>query len=722
MKKKGLIAFVLVFVLSLVCAVWALPAFADEAEYSVRINDTQTYPMSGLGDGTYEYDNPNLSANTLYKIEVVGKDGNSVANALLYKKSAGKIKVGFKSDTQQIDVMYLDEGKDVIKKNFDFKANPYRISVDGGIVEGRGEFSSCILTSFYYPEYADVKVSASLTEDQGVVNWENNISKNWGDASAIIVKAEGSEKNITLKAVRDYLPIDKLIEKKTEITLKKNYEVKSPIKLEGTKTYTIDIGSFSIKGDGCIFEINGASLIIKGSGSIERTAGAGGAVKLSSGALTVSGVSIVGHDNAIYAEGGALTLNSGKYDAKTGACVCFGDGSSVVASINGGTYNERSLDANVGSDTALLIKGGELTVNGGTFYGERALWTDGSSARIKILTGTFYADNFEKSPIETEKPISSYIDESSTFEGDSAQGYNVVPKPPKYPISVTDGVLSNGYDNWEFEAGEKITLKPIENVEGMEFECWEILSGKVEIADLTSREISFTMPEEAVLIKAKFKLVEVVPPVTSDVPTQPPMTEPIAPETEEPERTEEPMLPETEDNSGKKAAGGSLAIIVLIIILIALLIAAIIVSVILIIRNYNLEREAAELGDSVVDSLADKLSEIDFTSVAGAGAASESAAPMTRQNRRGGGGIDFDAEMELHATQTAIATDAAAEAAQQQEQQDTTVDSEESASGNISTHAPLVGMDQFFDDTEKNAADTKLRRPKRPVQRPDRKE
>ena len=88
------------------------------------------------------------------------------------------------------------------------------------------------------------------------------------------------------------------------------------------------------------------------------------------------------------------------------------------------------------------------------------------------------------------------------------------------------------------------------------------------------------------------------------------------------------------------------------IVLCALLVAAIAVSVIIIVRKYNIEKEAqerAQLGRDVVDSLADQLSELDFGDVAAAagGAAAMSDDEATPETEDGA--VDSSEEDMLNA-------------------------------------------------------------------------
>ena len=72
----------------------------------------------------------------------------------------------------------------------------------------------------------------------------------------------------------------------------------------------------------------------------------------------------------------------------------------------------------------------------------------------------------------------------------------------KYTLRVTDGRGSG-----KFSAGDKVTVTANEtNKRGESFSCWEITTGKLELSDeeLSERELTFEMPDEDIVIRAKY--------------------------------------------------------------------------------------------------------------------------------------------------------------------------------------------------------------------------
>ncbi len=697
MNKRKLTLVICAIMALLLCSVFAVMAYAEpeagtgDADYTIVIDGDDSYPMVKDGS-TYEYELKKLEEKTLYKIEIKDKEKLVCARALFYKKNEGNATVEFNGT----EISMKDESGDRFDSEFDFSTNIYRVTVEKGTIEvTSGEFSGCELSSFYFPPNEFVTVKATLDDDEGVIAWDHNTKESsYGTSEKIIVKTVGSEYDIQLRAIVDYLPIDQLLDTSTEITLKKDYEITEIIKLTQKKEYTIDLGGFDItvaeknssdpnykipKG---VFEVNGATLTIKGSGSIESIADTeNGAIHLVSGALTIDGPTVLGKKNAVVVSGGKLTIDEGEFSANPESTVTnelrgasalyFKAGTSAEAVINGGNFNKEFYNTAKHPHMAMSVLGGKITINGGAFYGKSVIDTWGQNRDILIVTGLFVTDSFDG--------LKSYVDEKSQYDGDAEDGFTVTIKPKKYTISITDGVLSNGSNIGEFEEGETVKLKPIANTDGMAFEYWEILGGGVIIEDTNAKEISFLMPANDVVIRAKFKPTEsvVIGTIDSDKPSYPtdqestPSAGTSEPEPLDPQNTEQIVGAVTAKPDNDKS-GGSMALIILIIILIALLIAAIAVSIILIVRNYKIEKAAAEraqLGASVVDDLAEQLSELDFGDMAsGAGAVAattdnEEQSPVARAPKAApaarGEGIDFDKEINLNNTAVSDAVGAA---------------------------------------------------------------
>ncbi len=682
MNKKKIFAFLCLALTAVLLLACGLFIYAEgeqrESKYSiVFVHEDKEYPMDTdeKSESIHTYKSDELAAKTLYRIEIKNIDTTrTVASALFYKNFAGEVEV--KYDETALTIQAGDG--DRIDTQFDFKTNAYYVSVKGGIIanEVPDKFKGCELSAFYFKKTEKVKIEAIHNAEQGVAEWKNNINQDYGKQSSIIVEATGNVYDIELEAVIDYLPIDKLLFSSNSnivsIVLKKDYELTEAIKLREDKEYTVDLNGFSIKSKGGVFEIDGAALTLEGEGKLESTADVNGAICLKNGSLTLNEQTVLGNNGAVNVMGGSLTVNGGSYDSKNFGALLFSANTDATAVIHDGSFNEA-----LNTNTALSVQGGSITINGGAFFGGKIINTYGEKRDIRILTGLFVSAGFESD-------VKEYIDEGSTFQGSSEEGYTVIFKEKKYTLTINDGTLLNGYSRWEFEAGESVTVKPDADTSSLIFKRWEILNGDIVIEDLTAKTVTFIMPEGEVVLRAVFEPASAIDTGIIDTDTLPP---------DDSGEGFSSTVVGGVDPTGTtlvvdidKSANGSMAIIVIIIILIALLIAAIAVSVILIVRSYKAEREAlerAELGDSVVDSLADRLSELDFTSAAGAAGTAEAVAQTNKRARmQNSGGIDFDKEMELGLTKT-------------------------------------VGLDALSNEQDTDKDDEiKLRRPKKPVQRP----
>ena len=618
MKNKRILSVICVLFAVVLACVFSLCVQAEndintntgtDGKYKVVfVHENKEYPMTEEPAGAYSYMTDTLSGETLYRAEI--KEGDNVlASYLIYKGSEGKLNFSYNETTAKCDVMRGQS--DICVDNFDFTAKPYYVNVEGGVITNPGgEFSDCKLSSFYFAENTDVMVSAAIEDDQHITSWENNIGENYGTSSVIVVSTKGSVYNINVKANVDYLPIEDLLKNSTSITLKKNYTLDDTVKLTSGE-YVIDLGGFTVScsREGGAFEIDGAIVTLEGGGAIKNTNDKKGAIILKSGTLSVNGVSVLGDYCAVSAEGGELVVNSGDLSGKIYA-VSFTSGSTCEAILNAGNFSKHYIGTGVNVRAAISVLDGKITVNGGSYYG-KVIEPWGKTPDIKIHAGFFESD------------ITAYVAEGSSSEKGEA-GYTVTVDPIRYTVSVTDGFGEGSY-----EAGETVTLEAFADDATKIFEGWTVVVGGIAIEDLTARSISFAMPECNVVIIANFKIIEssdtsggedtgsdssapadTDPSVTTgdDTTGATPVTKPAEDETYGTDHIGGAVT--TAKNDDK--SGGSFAIIILIIILIALLIAAIAVSIILIVRNYRIEKEAAEramLGSSLVDNLADQLSE-----------------------------------------------------------------------------------------------------------------
>ena len=643
MKNKRILSVLcVVFAVMLACAFGLCvqaendvnPDTESVSKYKVVfVHENKEYSMIEEQEGVYSYMTDTLTGETLYRIEIK-EESTTVASYLVYKGSEGKLNFSYNTTTAKADIMRGQE--DVCTENFDFSAKPYYVSVEGGVITNpSGEFADCKLSSFYFAENTNVIVSATLDEDQHVSAWENNVGGNFGTEPTTVVSTKGSIYNINIKAVVDYLPIEELLKNGSSITLKKDYTLADTIKLTSGE-YTINLGGHTVNctsEDGA-FEINGAIVTFEGGGTIKNTTDKKGAIVLKGGILSVNGVTVLGDYCAVSAEGGELVVNDGDLSGKNYA-LSFTNGSSCDAVLNAGNFGKHYIGTGVNVRAALSILGGKITVNGGSYYG-KVIESWGITPDIKIHAGFFESD------------ITSFVVEGSSFEKGS-DGYTVTVDPIRYTVSVTDG-----YGEGIYEAGETVTLEAFSDDATKIFEGWTVVEGDIIIEDLLARSISFEMPEGNVVIVANFKIIESTdttggedsssdtfpedtdPPVTSGDVTDKDTTPVTKPADVDSQNTEYIGGAVTTGGDQKDdGSDNSLAIIILIIILVALLIAAIAVSIILIVRNYRIEKEAAEramLGDSLVDNLADQLSELGLFTLTNEGA-KEAAEALAKDNK-----------------------------------------------------------------------------------------
>ncbi|MCI7130908.1 MAG: hypothetical protein MSA09_10255, partial [Lachnospiraceae bacterium] len=74
-------------------------------------------------------------------------------------------------------------------------------------------------------------------------------------------------------------------------------------------------------------------------------------------------------------------------------------------------------------------------------------------------------------------------------------------EPTKYAVTVTDGTTASE----EYAAGETVTITANAAPERKKFDKWEVVSGDVTLADASLATTTFTMPENAVEVKATYK-------------------------------------------------------------------------------------------------------------------------------------------------------------------------------------------------------------------------
>lgn len=79
----------------------------------------------------------------------------------------------------------------------------------------------------------------------------------------------------------------------------------------------------------------------------------------------------------------------------------------------------------------------------------------------------------------------------------------------KYTVTVTNGTLSGGSTTGDYTQGETVTITAGAAPDGQQFKEWEVVSGSITLASSTSKTTTFTMPAEAVSVKANYEAIPV---------------------------------------------------------------------------------------------------------------------------------------------------------------------------------------------------------------------
>ena len=176
-----------------------------------------------------------------------------------------------------------------------------------------------------------------------------------------------------------------------------------------------------------------------------------------------------------------------------------------TANPTAGTYSENQSVALTSSTEGATIyyttDGSEPTITGGVPGGTTAEYT----APIAV-TGTE-----GQSITTTIKAIAvkNGMQDSSveTFT------YSIQIPVPKYTVTVT-----NGSGTGQYAQGETVTITAGAAPSGQQFKEWEVVSGTITLASSTSETTTFTMPAEAVSVKANYEAIPVTAP---SITTQP---------------------------------------------------------------------------------------------------------------------------------------------------------------------------------------------------------
>ena len=82
--------------------------------------------------------------------------------------------------------------------------------------------------------------------------------------------------------------------------------------------------------------------------------------------------------------------------------------------------------------------------------------------------------------------------------------YTIQIPVPKYAVTVT-----NGSGTGQYAPGETVTITAGAAPSGQQFKEWEVVSGTITLASSTSETTTFTMPTEAVSVKANYEAIPV---------------------------------------------------------------------------------------------------------------------------------------------------------------------------------------------------------------------
>lgn len=167
-----------------------------------------------------------------------------------------------------------------------------------------------------------------------------------------------------------------------------------------------------------------------------------------------------------------------------------------TANPTAGTYSENQsvtlTSSTVGATIYYTTDGSEPTITGGAPDGTTQQYT----API-LVTGTV-----GQSITTTIKAIAvqNGMQDSSveTFT------YTIQIPVPKYTVTVT-----NGSGTGQYAQGETVTITAGAAPSGQQFKEWEVVSGTITLASSTSETTTFTMPTEAVSVKANYEAVPV---------------------------------------------------------------------------------------------------------------------------------------------------------------------------------------------------------------------
>lgn len=77
----------------------------------------------------------------------------------------------------------------------------------------------------------------------------------------------------------------------------------------------------------------------------------------------------------------------------------------------------------------------------------------------------------------------------------------------KIPVAKYTVTVTNGSGTGQYAQGETVTITAGAAPSGQQFKEWEVVSGTITLASSTSETTTFTMPAEAVSVKANYEAI-----------------------------------------------------------------------------------------------------------------------------------------------------------------------------------------------------------------------
>lgn len=167
-----------------------------------------------------------------------------------------------------------------------------------------------------------------------------------------------------------------------------------------------------------------------------------------------------------------------------------------TANPTAGTYTENQsvtlTSSTEGATIYYTTDGSEPTVTGGVPGGTTAGYT--AAIAVTGTTGESITTTIKAIAVKNGMQDSSV----ETFT------YTIQIPVPKYTVTVT-----NGSGTGQYAQGETVTITAGAAPSGQQFKEWEVVSGTITLASSTSETTTFTMPAEAVSVKANYEAVPV---------------------------------------------------------------------------------------------------------------------------------------------------------------------------------------------------------------------